>query len=159
MNDNKRCFVQWFAIMLSYAVATFFAAMYGLPQLIWSSDVTHMTSLIGIVFVVTCLYLGFASFRYNDAWPQVAEADSGLARIASYVVTLMGLLGTVIGLTLQVRAMAGIDASNPATIVGFIASFGSSLSTALYSTACGIVASIGITGMYANIDYFLDRRG
>lgn len=155
----RRCFLQWHALALSYAVAGYFAFAAGLPQTIWRTDATHMTSVIAVMFVISCLYLGFASWRFREgAGVATAEADSGLGRVAAYVVTLIGLLGTAIGLMMQVKAMGAIDVSNPQNIVNFIATIGTALSTALYSTACGIIASVGITAMYANIDYFLDRR-
>ena len=158
MNENRRCFVQWFEIVLAYAVGLFFVSAAGLPQAIWHSDVSHMTGVIAVLFTVATFYLGFASFRYNDSTPTVAGADSNLGHVAVYVATLIGLLGTTIGLILQVKAMGSLDLTSPANAIAFIPRVLSSLSTALYCTACGIVASIAIYLQCANIDYFLDRR-
>ena len=46
-----RCFLQWFVLCLSYIVAAFFATYFGCPQAIWHADMTHMTSVIAILFV------------------------------------------------------------------------------------------------------------
>jgi hypothetical protein len=155
---DKRCFLQWFVLSLAFVTAAFFAGYYGLFQMIWNGDVTHVTSGIAVVFLASCLYLGFASWRFDasrDA-PNRAAADSNIGRTSAFLVTLLGLLGTAIGLMFQVKALGSLDVSNPQAIVGFISSIGSSLSTALYATACGIVACIGITVMNSNLEYFID---
>lgn len=160
--SDKRCFLQWFVLCLSFAVAAFFAAYLGLPQAIWRADLTHMTSVIAVIFAASCGYLGFASWRY-DANPDpvtrfaTAIADSNIGRAAAYIVTLIGLLGTAIGLMYQVQAMSAIDLSNPQHVLEFVASIGAALSTALYATACGIVGSIGITVLGSNLEFFMHR--
>lgn len=168
MHTDHRCFLQWFVLALAYVGAAFFAVQYGLPQLIFHTDVTYMTSAIAAIFVVTAGYLGFASWRYDPflvEWshgksksvsvgPARAAADIGLATKASYIVTLFGLLGTVIGLQHQVGAMAAVTPDN---IMPFLAQVSTALGTAFFATGCGIAASIGIIAMAANLEYFLER--
>jgi hypothetical protein len=104
--ERSRCFVQWFVLFLAYISIGAIAARYGLPQLIWKTDTTYMTSVIAAIFLATVLYVGFASWRYDRLWGKykstlaapIANADIGLATKAAYIVTLFGLLGTVIGL-------------------------------------------------------------
>jgi MotA/TolQ/ExbB proton channel family len=158
MNDNKRCFVQWFGLVLCYAVSAFFATVAGIPQAIWHSDPSHMTSVIAAVFVVATAYLGFASFRYSDSEPTVAGADSNLGHVMVYIVTLLGLLGTTLGLIAQNKAMGAMDLTNSANAASFIPHVLLAIASALQCTACGIVASIGLYFQCENIDYFLDRR-
>ena len=71
-----------------------------------------------------------------------AIADTNIGRAAAYLVTLLGLLGTVIGLTIQVRAMASIDLSNAQHALQFVVAVLSGLGTALYATGCGIVSFV-----------------
>jgi hypothetical protein len=165
MNNDRRCFLQWFVLALAYVSAGIFAFRFGLPQLILATDVTYMTSVIAGIFVATVAYLGFASWRYRPYnlmdWRgsgngAAAAADVGIATKASYIVTLFGLLGTVIGLQHQVGAMASVT---PENIMGFLADVSTALGTAFYATGCGIVASIGIIAMAANLEYFLERDG
>jgi hypothetical protein len=66
---DKRCFLQWFVLLLSYAAAAFFAGYYGLLQSIWRTDVTYMPAVIGALFVATVLYVGFASWRFDRYRP------------------------------------------------------------------------------------------
>jgi len=157
--SDKRCFLQWFVLLLSFATITFFAGYYGLLRMVWETDVTHMTSVIGGVFIAAIVYLGIASWRYDNPRRFIATAiaDTGVGKTASYIVTLIGLLGTVIGLTLQVKAMANINLSDQANMIAFVKAVSSSLGTAFYATGCGIIGSIGIIAMTANLEYFIDR--
>lgn len=160
---DRRCFLQWFVIALAYCAITLMAFDYGVPQSIFQTDTTYMTSVIAAIFVVAVLYLGYASWRY-DALLRIApsmtrlrqntaDADIGIATKASYVVTLFGLLGTVMGLQHQVQAMAAVSPDN---LTPFLTTVSSALGTAFYATGCGIVASIGIIAMAANLEYFAD---
>lgn len=150
---DKRCFLQWFVIALAYCAIALMAFDYGLPQDIFKTDTTYMTSVIAAIFMVAVLYLGYASWRFNRRLRPYAEADIGVAAKASYAVTLFGLLGTVIGLQHQVQAMATVSPDN---LTPFLTTVSSALGTAFYATGCGIVASIGIIAMAANLEYFAD---
>lgn len=164
--STHRCSLQWVVFCLSYTVIAFFAAYYGVFQQVWTVDVTHLTSLIALVFVISCGYLGVASWRYDTpgTWVKKEErfaqaiADTNIGRAAAYLVTLLGLLGTVIGLTIQVRAMASIDLSNAQHALQFVVAVLSGLGTALYATGCGIVASFGITVLGSNLEYFMYKN-
>ena len=165
---EKRAFLQWTMLLLTYVAATFFAAYYGLLQTVWRTDVTLMTSAIAAAFVGTVLYMGWASWRYDNRRPGLiskkghiasAIADTGIGRTASYVVTLMGLLGTVIGLSLQAQAMANINFADPNNLIAFIKVVAGALGSAFFATGAGIVGSIGIIIMTANLDYFIDHDG
>jgi hypothetical protein len=99
--ERSRCFVQWFVLFLAYIAIGSIAARYGLPQVIWKTDTTYMTSVIAVVFFLTALYLGFASWRFgvDDEgvldWTTVADAnaDIGLATKSAYIVTAAGRAG------------------------------------------------------------------
>lgn len=151
----RRCFTQWFLLLLGYGAAGFFAARLGLFRFVWNGDFTFMTSVIGVIFVLMVVLLGIASWKV-DSDNKYANSVTVLGRSTAYVVTLFGLLGTAIGLMYQVAALGHLNVADAANVVQFIGTVGSSLSSALLSTATGIIASIGITAMNSNIEFFLD---
>ena len=153
---EKRPFLQWFVITLAYVVCTYFALQFNILQTMWHTDVTYMTSVIAAWFVATCLFLGYATWRYDPKKSNVAYADVGLGKTSAFLATLLGLLGTAIGLSIQVKTMGHVDLSNPANIVGFIGKISESLGSALYATISGIVAAYGITLLTTNLEYFAD---
>ncbi len=116
-----------------------------------------MTSVIGIVFFLMVSFLGRASW-VMDSNPKFANSVTVLGRTAAYIVTLFGLLGTAIGLMYQVSALGHLNVTDPNNVITFIGTVGGSLSSALLSTACGIIASIGITAMNSNVEFFLDVK-
>jgi hypothetical protein len=164
----KRCFLQWFLLTLAYAVGGFFAFRFGLPQAIWHGDSTHLTAVIGVVSLAAVIYLGFAAWEFDadGPWKDIryhsrtarAEAAATLGRTAAFLITLIGLLGTAIGLMLQVKAMASVDVNSSQSVLAFVSAIGGALGTALYATSCGIVGCIGITLLTSNIEYALDRE-
>lgn len=159
-------FISWFCVTLAYSVMAFFGFYLGLFHNIWMIDISYMTSVIGAVFIATVAYLGFASWRLHQEQTQQmlhmrlnqAKADVGIGRAAAYIVTLIGLLGTAIGLMSQVKAITHLDITQASNISGFVSAVGSSLGTALYATCAGIVASIGILILVVIIEYYLDLK-
>ena len=146
-------------MLLSYATGLYFAISYGLVASVWHVDFTHITSLIALLFTLSIGYVGYATHQWEINNDRVkANARALLMHSSVFVLTLLGLLGTIIGLMAQVRAMGSLDVSNPQNIVVFIATIGASLSTALYCTAVGIIASIGLIFANGNLEYFLDLK-
>jgi len=152
---QKRYFLQWLLLSLTYAAMAFFAYKLGIFHVIYQVDSTKVTSIIAIVFAVTCIYLGFGTFR-ADTNPVRANADVNIGRTIAYVVTLLGILGTVLGLMYQVQALGNLNIADTDAVTRFIGVVGASLSTALYATAAGIISSIGITVQTMNLEYALD---
>jgi len=122
---------------------------------IWKVDISHVTSVIAALFAITCLYLGFATWR-ADINPIRANADANIGRTIAYVLTLMGILGTVKGLMGQVSDLGTLNVADAAAVTSFLGIVVSSLSTALYATAAGIISSIGVTILTMNLEYAVD---
>lgn len=151
----KRAFVQWFVLLLAYLVAAFFVQYFGVFAYIWHVDYSYMTSAIAAIFIWAVAFLGWASWNVEER-PAYSNTITILGRTVAYIVTLVGLLGTVIGLMYQVNAFAHLNVQEPSSVIAFIGVVGPSLGSALLATACGIVASLGITTMNSNVEYFLD---
>jgi len=155
---SRRAFVQWFVLLLVYCAMSFFAQyQYGMFTFIWLHDFTYMSSIIAIVFMAMIGFEGVATYHLNNR-PKYANSITIFGRSMAYIVTLFGLLGTAMGLMYQVGALAHLDVSNTQTVLEVIKTIAASLSTALLTTVCGILASIGITAMNSNVEYFLDNQ-
>jgi len=165
MKIEKRCFLQWFMMSLACGVGAFFAWHVGIPQRIWETDMTYMTSVIAGMFVVAASYLGFASWRFDrklSGWHyekqlSIAHADVGIGHFGVAAVVYVGLIGTVIGLMAQLQAMSGIDPANPASGAAFLGGTIRALSTAFYATGCGLVAATLLGCFTQNLSYFVSR--
>lgn len=144
---DKRTFLAHFVICLACAAAVFFATLYGVPQLIWQSDLSHMTSVIAALFVGSALYLGWLAWRLSPSTASAILAKAEYGHFIEEKFLRLGILGTVIGLSLQAKALAaGTDGLMP-------------LATAMMCTATGVLASLLMSVLAFNITAGCEEMG
>jgi hypothetical protein len=132
-------FLSHFTMCLAAAALAFFAALNGVPQTIWLNDQSMMTSVIGMLFVGSTIFLGW------QAWRVGPESDSAYGHLAERLCVMAGFVGTAIGLSLQAKALAAGSTS-------FVA-----LATSLFTTATGGVAAALIAIMTFNLEAGIKR--
>ena len=126
----RKCFMQYFAVVLALAIGSFFGWVYGVPQLIWASDQSHMTSVILVFFVISVGWLGVRSWDENQTpwgWH------------AANVSMMMGMLGTIVGISLQAKAVS--QGLGGLSILG----------TSLFPTMVGIGSAIILSTLAYNL--------
>ena len=134
MPREKQTFLRFFAILLA-VVAGFAIAIYlDAPQKVWRGDASMMTSAIAALLILSTARIGVASWRSDT---RVADFGHHAAKWAM----MLGLIGTALGLSMQAATLASAG----------LASLGA-LSTALYTTACGVAASMLIEVMTFNLE-------
>jgi hypothetical protein len=149
-------FLSHFVICLAVAAAAFFAAVNGVPQMIWADDLSRMTSVIAVIFVGAAVYLGWQAWLAddsrqptNDDGPSSAVHPpvSDFGHLAERLSVMAGFVGTAIGLSLQAQALAGGATSFTA------------LATSLFTTACGGVSAALLAVMTFNLEVGIRRAG
>jgi len=146
-------FLSHLVICLAVASAAFFAAINGVPQTIWTADLSRMTSVIAVIFVGAAIYLGWQAWladdehlKSDDAHSSVVSAPaSDFGHLAERLSVMAGFVGTAIGLSLQAQALAGGATSFTA------------LATSLFTTACGGVSAALLAVMTFNLEAGLRR--
>lgn len=128
-------FLRFFALLLAIVAAFTIALWLGAPQAVWRADASMMTSAIAALFLAALISIALASWRGPDAL--TVEFGHRAAKWAM----MLGLIGTAIGLSMQAQALASAG----------VASLGA-LSTALYTTATGVAASLLIEVMTFNLE-------
>ncbi len=135
-------------ICLAVGSAAFFAAVNNVPQTIWNDDLSHMTSVIALLFIGASIYLG------RQAWIADEASSAGLhppsadfGHLAERLSVMAGFVGTAIGLSLQAKALAGGSASFTA------------LATSLFTTACGGASAALLAIMTFNLEAGIRRAG
>ncbi len=156
----RKTFVSHFVLMLAIGAGVFFAWMKGVPQHVYASDLSHMTTVIAALFLVTTVWLGWQAWwvddialvlqqsvlpRRADAYQALGPGDASFGHLAERLSVMCGLAGTTIGLSLQGNALMGGGAS-----------FGA-LSTSLFTTAGGIVSAALISIMVHNLENGIKR--
>jgi hypothetical protein len=145
MNGDRRCFLQHFVICLAVCAAAFFAIDYQIPQMIWNGDVSRMTTLIGVLFIMSSLYLGSLCWQLSRANISLIEKKAEFGWFAAETCVQLALVGTTIGLIMQAKTLVSGTA-------GLLP-----LSTSLLTTAVGISASIVLRVMAYNLNAGIDR--
>ena len=143
---QRLTFLSHFVLCLAVVAAAFFAAMNGVPQTIWASDMSMMTSLIAALFVGAAIYLGRQAWLIDGpARASDDGVDASFGHLAERLSVMAGFVGTAIGLSLQAKALAGGATSFTA------------LATSLFTTACGGVAAALIAVMTFNLEAGIRR--
>ena len=133
---DRLTFLSHFVICLAVTAGLFFAWVENVPRTIWDADVSMMTSVVFLLFLVTAVHLGRQAW-WADCPDGKSSADFG--HLAERLCVMAGLAGTTIGLSLQAKALMSGSAS-----------FGA-LSTSLFTTACGVSAAALIAMMTFNL--------
>ncbi len=143
-------FLSHFVLFLAYSGIAFFAWANGVPQTIWTNDVSMMTSVIAALFVGSVIWLGREAWRVDEPTANHRERSNAQAfifvpssdygHLAERLCVMAGFVGTAIGLSLQARSLAGGATSFTA------------LATSLFTTASGGTAAALIAIMTFNLE-------
>lgn len=135
MNQLVRWWIT-FTIMLIIIGTALFA---GLAQLIVGGDRTFISWVVLAMFLGVSIHLGYKVYKN----PQ--DIDYGVPDRGAEFCTALGLLGTIIGLTIALTgAFAEVDVSNHESLKSALVNISTGVSTALLTTLTGLVASLGI---------------
>jgi hypothetical protein len=149
-------FLSHLVLCLASAGLAFFAAVNGVPQIIWANDMSMMTSVIGTLFVGSAAWLGWQAWRIGEpvlddtgrsgaplSFAFLPSSDYG--HLAERLCVMAGFIGTAIGLSLQAKSLAeGVSSFTP-------------LATSLFTTASGGTAAALIAIMTFNLEVGVRR--
>jgi hypothetical protein len=139
---TRLTFLSHFVICLAIAAGFYFAWRAGIPQMVAENIVGRwFGGVIGTLFVWTAAWLGLLAWFADDSDFEVA-ADFG--HLMQLMFPAIGMLGTVVGLSLSFR-----NAGTPEMMAG--------AATAFYSTGCGILAMILTMAMTYSLECGIAR--
>ncbi len=155
---DHRTFLSHFVLCLAIAAGAYFAYRAGIPQMVAANDVARwFGGAIGALFVWTAVWLGWQAWCVEPAagavyrWattdekaPCPSQADAHFGHLMQLMFPAIGMLGTVVGLSLAFR-----NAGTPEMMAG--------AATAFYSTGCGIVAMILTMGLTYSLENGIAR--
>lgn len=132
----NRKFIFWWASVLLTFTLVYWSYHFGVIHTIWVSDVTMITSLISLIFLVTNLYLGWIVFRNK-----ITSKPLETCWFISEQLMALGMLGTVIGL-IHMLSNNFIGVTDETGLQNLLSNMWSAMGLALYTNAVGLVASI-----------------
>ena len=132
--------------------ALFFAFELDYLHFLWLVDKTHLSFLImllGAIGICVHVYLAFHGKALNYiTYTRLQEFGFELADLA----TGIGMLGTVLGFIMMSFSLAGANLSSLQNIKHLIALTTSGMSTALITTAAGLIVSLILRILFFLLD-------
>ena len=155
-----KTFTKWFLLNAVFLTAAFFAETKGAISLMVKNDISHLTIVIMVLYVIVSVVVGklcFLSDKINKG--REKEARRHLTKraevgwfAAEHFFTL-GLLGTVFGL-----CVATATSLNEGTEISDIVSgLKTGLNTAFYTTICGIIFSLPLQAQLMILRFKLEE--
>jgi len=140
-----KTFTKWFLLNAVMLTAFFFAETKGAISTIIKNDLSYISLLIIVLYVLVSSYVGklcYLSDKINSKRKSDASAfllkRADMGWFAAEHFFSLGLLGTIIGLVFATEG--SLDSSLPTNEV--VSGLKKGLNTAFYTTVCGIVFSI-----------------
>ena len=158
---NMTTFTKWFLLNALVLTALFFAEQKGAISLMVKNDVSHITILIMVLYVIVSAYVGrlcYLSDKINSKRKDEAvdylfkRADLGLFAAEHFF--SLGLLGTIFGLCVATTT----NLSETAPVAQVVSGLKEGLNTAFYTTICGIVFSLPLQVQLMILKFKLEEQ-
>ena len=142
-------FYIWWITNLAVATGVFWAWHNGIITKIWYDDVTMITSVLSLLYVVTTALIGYVAYT-KDFASKIVDACWFL----SEQMLALGMLGTVVGfIYLLSSGITSASVTDPTSLATLLANMSVGLGIALYTNAVGILASLVTKGLLYAVTY------
>ena len=124
---------------------------FNMHTLLYYADVTKLSFLIIIIFIFTSVWIGRKTYDLEITSVTDDKIDVGWFIAESCLA--LGMVGTVTGFLYMLgTAFENIDISDATTLQDALASMAKGMSTALYTTLTGLIASLIIKVQLVNYE-------
>jgi hypothetical protein len=155
-----KTFTKWFLLNAVILTAIFFAETKGAISLMVKSDVSYLTIVIMMCFLIVSIFVGKLCYLSDKIKPgRERETRRHLSKraevgwfMAEHFFSL-GLLGTVIGLCMATST----NLNDQASVNSIVSGLKTGLNTAFYTTICGIVFSLPLQAQLMILRFKLEE--
>lgn len=142
-------FYIWWITNLIVASGIFWAYRQGIVEKIWYDDVTMITTVLALLYVLTTALIGYVAYT-KDFTSKLVDACWFL----SEQMLAIGMLGTVVGfIYLLSSGITSASVTDPTSLATLLANMSVGLGIALYTNAVGILASLVTKGLLYAVTY------
>ena len=143
--------LKWWLIFCLILIGIGTSYHFNLHSLLYNADVTKLSFLIIIIFIVTSIWIGKKTFNLERT--SVTDDNINVGWFIAESCLALGMVGTVTGFLYMLgTAFENIDISNTVTLQDALASMARGMSTALYTTLTGLIASLIIKVQLVNYE-------
>ena len=151
----KATFYRWWLLFSLICLGGAFSWDVGYIMTIYQADVTFLSAVIGFLFVLTTVLIGWRTwlFSYRDTY-----TDTHLGKEITKIVMALGMFGTLIGFTLVFgESLTNLNFEDNASKAKVLAEMGIGIKTAIYTSLSGLAATILIWVQLMNLEYGIAR--
>ncbi len=124
---------------------------FNVHSLLYYADVTKLSFLIIIIFMFTSIWIGRKTYDLDTT--SVVDDTIDVGWFVAESCLALGMVGTVTGFLYMLgTTFENIDVSNTQTLQDALASMARGMSTALYTTLTGLIASLIIKIQLVNYE-------
>jgi hypothetical protein len=139
-------FLRWLLIFMLVALGSVLMYLAGFIDRINAADVTKLSFVIYVIFMVFTLRVGYDAWklhRMGDASAKALLPRQESAWFVSDMLLTIGMIGTVLGFIYMLGASFGeIRMDDVESVRSALVKMGAGMSTALYTTAAGLICSL-----------------
>ncbi len=143
--------LKWWLIFCLTLIGIGTSYHFNLHSLLYDADVTKLSFLIIIIFIFTSIWIGKKTLNLEKT--SVMSDNINVGWFVAETCLALGMVGTVTGFLYMLgTAFENIDISNVITLQDALASMARGMSTALYTTLTGLIASLIIKVQLVNYE-------
>lgn len=150
----KNAFMFWYLIICIQVVLLSISIYFNAHKLLWEHDQTKLSFGIVLLWFVGTILIGIWHTK------KTATDIHINAKVGWYLAETclaLGMVGTVAGFLLMLgNAFEHIDVTNTQSLQTALSSMALGMSTALYTTLVGLIASIFLKSQLVNLEHYAD---
>ena len=140
-----KSFLRWWVIIAGTITGLGFLIVYNCINYINGADATKLSFVIFVLFVHSTIQVGRSTYHSID--------KLSTPRFMVGIMTKIGMLGTVIGFMIMLSTcLSDVSFQNVQSMQGVIGSMSTGMSTALVTTAAGLICSLILQLQIFNFD-------
>ena len=156
---RKKTLLRWwlFTVITLCGIAPLW--VYGIFHDIYEADVTGISFVIYAVFILSTIVSGVIAWRVAQGKNKPVQLERtkkyiNVCWFFSETMMTLGLIGTVAGMIyLFGQIFVEIDPTNPEDLKAALGHMASGLSTAMYTTICGMVGALVSKVQLMNVEF------
>lgn len=149
--EMMKCFLRWWVIVAGTLTGIGFLIVYDCINYINNADVTKLSFVIAALFIHSTIQVGRSTYK-RDKKHYYHESNLNIPRFMVKSMKQLGMLGTVIGLIMMSTCLLGVSFTNVHEMQGVIGNVLTGMSTALVTTASGLVFGLLLELQLFNYD-------
>jgi hypothetical protein len=153
-NRKTQASLTWYLIVCLQFVAISIAVFFNAHDQIWEHDQTKLSFAIAFLWLMTTILIGM---WHRSTDPYKIRINSKIGWYFAETCLAIGMIGTVAGFLLMLGgAFGNIDVSDTSSLQAALSSMAVGMSTALYTTLIGLIASIFLKSQLVNLEHYAD---